>query len=210
MEFKTFPLKFEEVTDGGIIRGYASTFGNVDLGLDVVDKGAFKKSIKENGGKVPILWQHNPNELLGFNARAEEDDHGLFVEGELNLDVARAREAHSLAKQALRMKTPMGLSIGYGTIKAEPDREKPIIRRLKELKLYEYSQVTFPMNTEAMITAAKSLGNVDRAKFLLEQLTNNGISREELAQALSMKAAGAEDPSELAQSMQSLINSMKV
>ena len=85
-----------------------------------------------------------------------EDDAGLAVKSVLILDVQKARERLALAKKALEIKARAGLSIGYSTIRAEPDQTNPRIRRLKELKLWEYSFVTFPMNTEALVTAAKT------------------------------------------------------
>lgn len=207
IQYKTFELKLNDVEDEtGIIRGYASTFGNVDLGMDIVDKGAFKKSIKENNGVFPILSQHDPDKHIGWNMNASEDDTGLFVEGKLDLNVQEAREKYSLAKMALKLGAKMGLSIGYMTIKAEPDRNNGMIRRLKELKLFEYSIVTFPMNTEAMITAAKSLGGVDRASYLVQELIKQGVSREELGQALQAEAAfKSADPDSFVQSADRLI-----
>jgi HK97 family phage prohead protease len=211
VEFKTFSLKLEDVDSDGLIKGYASTFGNVDLGFDVVDKGAFKKSIRESSGKFPILADHDPSKQIGWNFRAEEDDTGLFVEGKLDLNVQSAREKYSLAKTAMEIGAKMGLSIGYMTIKAEPDREKPMVRHLKELKLFEYSIVTFPMNTEAMITSAKSLAGVDRAQYLLSELAKSGISRDEMKTALQTEAAlNQEDPNRYIQSLDSLLKSMKV
>jgi len=40
--------------------GYASTFGNEDLVGDIVEKGAFKKTIQERLPKnlIKVLWQH--------------------------------------------------------------------------------------------------------------------------------------------------------
>lgn len=211
VEFKTFSLKLDDVDSQGTIRGYASTFGNIDLGFDVVDKGAFKKSIKESSGKFPILADHDPSKQIGWNFRAEEDDTGLFVEGKLDLNVQSAREKYSLAKTAMTLGAKMGLSIGYMTIKAEPDREKPMVRHLKELKLFEYSIVTFPMNTEAMITSAKSLAGVDRAQYLLSELAKSGVSRDEMKIALQTEAAqNQEDPNKYIQSLDSLLKSMKV
>ena len=211
VEFKTFSLKLDDVDSQGTIRGYASTFGNIDLGFDVVDKGAFKKSIKESSGKFPILADHDPSKQIGWNFRAEEDDTGLFVEGKLDLNVQSAREKYSLAKTAMSLGAKMGLSIGYMTIKAEPDREKPMVRHLKELKLFEYSIVTFPMNTEAMITSAKSLAGVDRAQYLLSELAKSGVSRDEMKIALQTEAAqNQEDPNKYIQSLDSLLKSMKV
>lgn len=213
IEYKTFELKLDKVEENqseGVVKGYASTFGNVDLGLDVVDKGAFKKTIKESGGKFPILADHNPYEQIGVNVVAVEDETGLYVEGALDLNVQKAKERYSLAKMALKYGMRAGLSIGYYTIKAEPDRENPRIRRLKELKLMEYSLVTFPMNTEAMITAAKSVGAIDKARFLIEQLKMQGVDLRELEVALQLEAAKHdEDPSKIAQSIDDLILKFK-
>lgn len=211
LQYKSFSFKVDGVDEKGVVRGYASTFGNVDLGMDVVDKGAFKASIK-GGTKWPILKQHNPDKLIGFNARAEEDDTGLFVEGKLNLDVQDGREQYSLAKQALEMGANFGLSIGYMTIKAEPDRKNPMIRHLKELKLFEYSLVTFPMNEEAMITQAKSLVGVDRANFFIEHLKQYGLNEQDMVSALRHIGGAAsvtDDPKFILQSADDLIKSLR-
>lgn len=210
IEYKSFSLKMDDVDSNGTIRGYASTFGNIDLGFDVVDKGAFKKSIKESSSLWPILADHNPSKQIGWNFRAEEDETGLFVEGKLDLNVQDAREKYSLCKSALELGAKMGLSIGYMVVKAEPDRDKPIVRHLKELKLFEYSIVTFPMNTEAMITSAKGLVSIDRANFIIQELEKQGIKRDEIAQALRGEAAQApKDPQRTLQSMDDLIKMMK-
>lgn len=209
-EIKTFSLKFDTVTDEGMIKGYASTFGNIDLGMDVCDKGCFRKSLKETKGILPILADHDPSKQIGWNMMAEEDDKGLYVEGKLDLNVQNAKEKYSLIKSAQELGAKMGLSIGYMTIKAEPDRDKPMVRRLKELKLFEYSIVTFPMNTEAMITAAKSLAKEDKVRFLLQQIKENGIHIEELNEALRKEAAVREyDPTKLGQSIDKMIQTLK-
>lgn len=212
VEFKTFELQYKDVDSNGMIRGYASTFGNVDFGLDIVDKGAFKKSLKETAGKIPILADHNPSKQIGWNLRAEEDDKGLYVEGKLDLNVQDAREKYSLAKTALDIGAKAGLSIGYMTIKAEPDRDKPMVRRIKEVKLFEYSFVTFPMNTMAMVTAMKaqfkSATNLELVKKLIEEIKTHGISEDDLRMALGNQAAPSIDPS-IAQSLQDLINNIK-
>lgn len=210
MQFKTFSLKLDSTDADGTIKGYASTFGNVDLGLDVVDKGAFKKSLKENNGVFPILADHDSTKLIGWNLKAEEDDKGLYVEGKLDLNVQNAREKYSLAKTAMELGAKMGLSIGYMTIKAEPDRANQMVRRLKEVKLFEYSIVTFPMNTEASVESIKSLVGVDKAKFILQDLVKQGYSVDDLTMALAQQAATEDDPSEISQSsLEMLIKSLK-
>lgn len=213
IEYKTFEFKIDEVDevkDEGVIEGYASTFGNMDLGFDIVEKGAFKKTLKENKGKFPILADHSPYEQIGWNEQAAEDDIGLKVKGSLVLTVQKAKERYALAKKALELKTPMGLSIGYYTVKAEPDNENRNIRRIKEVKLFEYSLVTFPMNTAAMVTAAKSFNAVDKVQFLLQHLKNEGISLKDLEQALQKEAAAVDnDPMKYIQSIDRLIGIFK-
>ncbi len=213
INYMTVPFEFkavDEVQKFGNVKGYASVFGNIDLGLDVVDRGAFNKTLKDSGGKVIILADHMPDRPIGWNKEGREDEYGLKVNGDLNLDVQLARERYSLAKQAFEIGAPTGLSIGYTTIKAEPDSTNPRIRRLKELKLWEYSFVTFPMNTAAMLTAAKSIGAIDKAQFLIQHLKHQGVTLRDFEQALQVEAANqSEDPSQIAQSLDNLIAKFK-
>lgn len=210
LEFKTFGFEVKEATEDGIVTGYASTFGNVDLGLDVVDKGAFKKTLRENL-KVPVLADHDPTKQVGWNLKGEEDATGLFVTGQLLInEVQLAKERYALAKKALEIGAKCGLSIGYMTIQASPDANNPRIRHLKEVKLFEYSLVTFPMNVEAMVTAAKSFQCVDRARMLLQQWKELGISRSDIEMALSQEAAAQSyDATALGQSLDKLIEKFK-
>lgn len=213
VEFKTFGFDLKDVSsnaDEGTIQGYASVFKTLDLGLDVVDPGAFTKTIQESKGRFPILADHNPADQIGWNQRASEDGHGLFVSGSLMLKVQKAQEKYALAKKALDIGAPAGLSIGYTTIKAEPDSTNPGIRRLKELKLWEYSLVTFPMNMDAMITAAKGMGAIDKAKFLIESLKQQGISVQDLEIALRKEAALVDDdPTQVSQAIDNLISKFR-
>ncbi len=104
IEFRTFSFKLgdvKEVANGlGRIEGYASTFGNVDLGLDIVDRGAFKKTLIEQV-KVPILADHQPESHIGWNQEGTEDDKGLFVAGDIEMAVQKGAEKYALAKSAV-------------------------------------------------------------------------------------------------------------
>lgn len=149
MESKEFRLDVKAIGDEGLFEGYAAVFGNVDLGGDVIEPGAFKKTLSENP-RIPILWQHDPKEPIGVTLEAREDAKGLLVKGQLNLETTKGREAYALLKQgALR-----GLSIGYDAVKEVWEGS---IRRLKEIRLWEWSLVTFPMNPAAQVVAVKSV-----------------------------------------------------
>lgn len=216
IEYKTFGFEVKEAEETenkneGVIEGYASTFGNMDQGFDVVEKGAFKATLKLNKGRVPILADHDPHSQIGWNVDAKEDSEGLLVRGAIMLDVQKGREKYALAKKALEIKAPAGISIGFTTIKAEPDADNTRIRRIKEVKLWEYSLVTFPMNTEAMVTAAKSIGQFDKAQFILAQLKNLGISLKDLELALQKEAAESDlDPTKISQSLDNLMKKFEL
>jgi uncharacterized protein len=138
------------VTGGTVIEGYASIFGKRDQGGDIVEPGAYGRSLKamaEAGGRVKMLWQHDPAEPIGVWEEVREDGRGLYVKGRLLPDVARAREAAALiAAGAID-----GLSIGYRTVRATKDDRGR--RCLNELELWEVSLVTFPMLPDARVGA---------------------------------------------------------
>lgn len=148
-EVKSFALKLDGPPDDeGCFTGYAAVFGNVDKGNDVIEAGAFKKSLQENP-EVPILWSHDPENPIGVSTYVVEDGKGLKVEGQLAMDVQRAREVHSLMK----LGAIKGISIGYNTVKRH---FKGQIRHLQELALGEFSPVVFPMNPLAEVDGVKA------------------------------------------------------
>lgn len=138
------------VTDGTVISGYASLFDKRDQGGDVVLPGAYAKSLKAlagKGGRVKMLWQHDPAQPIGIWDEVREDGRGLYVKGRLLTEVAKGREAVALiAAGAID-----GLSIGYRTVRAEKDGKGQ--RLLAELELWEVSLVTFPMLPDARVGA---------------------------------------------------------
>ncbi|MBE3639741.1 HK97 family phage prohead protease [Mangrovicoccus algicola] len=151
--------RFDEgvvMTDGQEIEGYASLFGSIDQGGDVVAKGAYAASLQrlaETGRRVKLLWQHDPAQPIGIWTEVREDARGLYVKGRLLAEVEKGREAARLIEAG----AIDGLSIGYRTIRASRDGEGR--RVLSELDLWEVSLVTFPMLPGARLAppvAAKS------------------------------------------------------
>src|SRR5690554_142482 len=82
--------------------GYGSIFGNVDAYNDVVEKGAFAKTLQEQKGRIKILWQHKTDEPIGIVKEAKEDEVGLWIKAELVSGVPEAEKAFKLMKAGVR------------------------------------------------------------------------------------------------------------
>ena len=139
--------------DSGTFEGYASTFGNVDKGNDIVVAGAFRKSLRRRPyNKVKLLYQHNTNEPIVVFTSAKEDQSGLYVKGQLAMGTQRGRETFELMK----MGALDAMSIGF---KADPKSQSYDERRrkrfLRDVDLMEVSLVTFPMNDKAVVHQVK-------------------------------------------------------
>ncbi|MGL5447932.1 MAG: HK97 family phage prohead protease [Rhabdaerophilum sp.] len=131
----------------GYFEGYASLFGVVDLGRDVVMPGAFRSTLsRRSTGEIKLLWQHDPGQPLGEWLEIAEDRRGLFVAGKFDLSLPKARELHRLVSRG----AIDGLSIGYRTEGEKRDAATGL-RRIEKLDLWEISIVTFPLLPQARI-----------------------------------------------------------
>lgn len=131
--------------------GYASTFGNIDKGGDIMIAGAFTETLATREHDVRMLWNHDSYSVpIGKWTLLEEDEHGLKVEGELTPGIRQAEDVAA----AMRHGTIDRLSIGYITLDDEMPEEGT--RWLKKVSLLEISPVNFPMNVQAAIASIKS------------------------------------------------------
>lgn len=138
----------------GIFEGYLSVFGNVDSYKDIVEPGAFSKTINDargRGGKYlfPVLWQHDSREPIGGFLDMKEDRRGLYVQAQLDVNTPLGARAYS----GLKMGYLDGLSIGYDTIKHKYVSD---IRHLLEIRMWEGSVVTFPANDATRVSSVKA------------------------------------------------------
>jgi HK97 family phage prohead protease len=159
-QIKDFKLDIKELTENGEFEGFLSVYGVKDLVGDIVEKGAFSKTISEHAGVVPLLWQHKTDAPIGTLELSDRED-GLWVKGKLLLDVQQAKEAYALIKAGVIK----GLSIGFEAVRKQMEEG---VRRLKEVKLWEGSIVTFPALPIAQIATVKSENGEVKADFTAE------------------------------------------
>lgn len=142
-------IEIKDITAEGTFEGILSQYGVLDSTGDIVEAGAFAKSIKERGSEVPLLWQHKADVPIGM-LELQDTETALLVKGRLLMELPSAQTAYSCIKANI----VKGLSIGFSTINKVV---KDGIRHLTEIKLYEGSIVTFPALESALITAVKAL-----------------------------------------------------
>ncbi len=209
-------LEIKSLTDEGVIEGYASIFSNVDYGGDKVMPGAFVESLaksRQHGRTVKMLWNHDPSQPIGVWEDLAEDGKGLRGRGRLVMEVPKAREAHALMKAG----AIGGLSIGYRTIKAEPDGN---VRLLKQVDLFEVSLVTFPMNDRARLTAVKADGIEEIVEKLAagDRLTERefermakglGLSNSQAERAARVHLKGRGEPAEAAKDVADFLAALR-
>lgn len=222
MDKLQYMFEVKEVSDTGEFEGLGSVFGNIDFGLDVVEKGAFKASLREmkKAGAMPgLFWQHDSAEPIGEWIEMKETDEGLWVKGQLWVEgnslgrkgVPNANLAHNM----MLSRGPKGLSIGYVADKfkfekrefeiprgpGKGEKTDMMVRLLQKVSLDEVSIVTFAMNKEAIITNVKSAPDFDKHNIrdLEGVLHGCGYTKNEAKHILSKGFSGIEceaDPSQ--------------
>lgn len=141
----------------GIIQGYASVYGVQDSDGEFVDKNCFQRSLAHNGGKVPILFGHDRNQVAGWAHSGVEDQKGLYVTGKLSLETEVGKKAYYFLKGAMEAgaNNYATLSIGFVPDRNGIYKDDSGNVHYRSAALREWSVVPFASNPEATITSVK-------------------------------------------------------
>ena len=148
--YKTAPLGdvIQDIDEkNSMVKGYGSYFDNKDSDNDIIRRGAYQKTIQENGHRVKYLYQHNMMQPIGKMKELYEDDKGLVFVAEvpktsLGKDVIELMKAGVITEN----------SVGILPINKE---DKGEYREIQEVKLFEISAVTLAANDQAKIMDVK-------------------------------------------------------
>ena len=148
-QYKNLALEVKDIdVTNRIVSGYFSAFDKVDTYNEVVKKGAFKKTIKDQGPgsvqpRIKHILNHDINMPLGLLTELKEDNFGLLYRSQIGTNAAGVDFMKMLDSGLITEH-----SIGYQTVKynqvAEWDKVKAgeAARALTEIKLYEGSSLT--------------------------------------------------------------------
>ena len=151
-------LKFENANvEERTFEGYAAAYGNVDSDGDIIQMGAFAKSIQEGfpAGRIKVLYQHERDKPIGMPIEMREDDRGLYVKARVS-KTRTGDETLELMRDGVLDRMSVGFRVPTGKSEIRGDG----VRVIREGKLMEFSVVTFPANEAAIITAVKSLHDI--------------------------------------------------
>jgi hypothetical protein len=125
---------------------------------------------------------------VGWNKSAEEDDKGLVIHAQLLMNSEQGKYAHDFITVGLDHGGKPGLSIGFQVPKGG-DYIKDGVRHFREIILREVSIVTFPANSEAVVTGSKGAVSFGDLPLASEDMAWDGAS----ARSAVAKWAGGPD-----------------
>lgn len=182
LDIQNIEFKFDE-EKAGSFSGYASVFGGVDADGDTIIAGAYKKTIANRSRPVQLRWNHY-GDVIGKWTRIEEDEKGLYVEGELTPGHSKAQDVYALLKHG----AISGLSIGYRPVKYEENDNGGY--DLKEIELVEISVVESPADNAAHVADIKNLDEAKSYKEIEAYLRDaHNLSRSEAVAVVSRTKA---------------------
>ena len=153
--------ELRETSKEGFFSGYLTVWEDVDSHNSRFAKGSFTKTIKEQGERVKVLYNHSS--LIGKALVLREDDYGLYAEGQLNMEVEKARDTLSFMLDG----TLDGLSFMFKSIKQKYENGVLVI---KEVRLFEFGPVDFPSGDTAIITNVREQQQQERSTDFKESL----------------------------------------
>ena len=188
LEYKNYKAEIKDLdAERMTVTGYFASFGNMDYDDDIIMPGAATKTIAERGpmgsNEIFFLNQHNWSQPHGKPMVLEAQEKGIYFESSI-APTSYGKDAMVLYAEGIVVQH----SIGFSTVKADYD-QKTGVRRIKEIKLYEGSNVTLGANPETPFTGFKSLtmgeinDQIGKIIKLLKDgsLTDEGFGRLEIA-----------------------------
>lgn len=176
---KALSLEIESTEEAtGIVRAYVAGFGNIDRVGDIIVRGAFAKTIPQFLAEGIVLWNHDTNTPIGKPLTAVEDEKGLLVEFQLDLDNPKAKEIFGLMKSGVIKKFSIGYDVKsrdwltednmtkYAPQDATASQIAAALRwgaALLEIELYEISPVSIPANPNTSVEEIKAKALSDAA-----------------------------------------------
>jgi len=185
-QFKSCLTQVKDVDEKGIVTFYGSVFKSPDRVKDIVDPGAYTKTITENFKEIQHYKNHDSTLMPGVIQEIKEDDNGLLVRSKLILGTQLGKETYEEYRAMAESEKSMSHSIGYSPVREQKDDKG--FNHLKEIFLFEVSTLTKrPAHPDALTVGIKSLDELIKEEDFYEQLLKCDFPDAELEQLEKIK-----------------------
>lgn len=216
METLASETKFAVQGSNGVtkITGYAAVFGNVDSHGDIIEKGAFSKTIEAFlKRKVNLYSSHSldARDLVGSISLLQEDDYGLYFESEVS-SAGSAQDIAIKAKEGHLNEVSIGFFITDKELKKDATGRR--IRYIKEIDLIEISLVSRASNPMARTLLVKEEhmseeNNKQEVKQEVTEVQSVEVKQETTNNNVEIKASMDQKNNELIEMMMKKMEAME-
>ena len=173
MLFKSCITEVKDIDNKGMVVFYASVFNTPDRVKDIVDNGAYAKTINESFKEIQHYKNHDSTLMPGVVQELKEDEHGLLTRSKLILKTQLGMETYEEYKAMAESGKSMGHSIGYYPVKEKADGD---FNHLKEIMLFEVSSLTKrAAHPDALTQSIKSINEMDLNELIKEEVFYNNL-----------------------------------
>lgn len=166
--YKSCLTEVKDIDEKGTVVFYASVFDTPDRVKDIVDFGAYQKTINENFKEIQHYKNHDSTLMPGVIKELSEDQNGLKAKSSLILKTQLGLETYEQYKAMAEAGKSMSHSIGYVPVREE---QKGEFNHLKEIFLFEVSSLTKrPAHPDALTLGVKSFEEMDFDELVKEEI----------------------------------------
>lgn len=173
-------------TKQGIVEGYFALFNSKDHDGDIIERGAFSKTIAERGpngkGLIKMLLDHDQKKVVAKINELYEDEKGLRYVAKIGSHLA-GKDFQAMIESDLINQH----SFGYKVVKQLFDNQSKA-NRVKELFMAEGSAIQFlGANSDTTFISLKSMEDALERFDLLEKFIRTSDATDETLLKLELK-----------------------
>ena len=167
--FKSCLTAVKDIDEKGIVVFHSSVFNIPDRVKDIVDPGAYSKTITENFNEIQHYKNHDSTLMPGVLSELTEDSTGLLSKSQLMLKTQLGLETFEQYKAMAAAGKSMGHSIGYVPVREQKSEDG--FNHLKEIFLYEVSSLTKrAAHPDALTQDIKSIEEMEMDELVKEEI----------------------------------------
>ncbi len=167
--YKSVLTSVKDIDEKGTVVFHASIFNTPDRAKDIVDPGAYTKTITENFNDIQHYKNHDSTLMPGVISEMKEDSTGLLAKSQLLLKTQLGLETYEQYKAMAAAGKSMGHSIGYAVVRGQKSEDG--FNHLKEIFLFELSSLTKrAAHPDAATVGIKALNELEFDELIKEEV----------------------------------------